>query len=60
MADPRTVPAPVPPQGRTSYLGADMRDTGRILQQSPAALDFVRPVAPVLSDASALPRGRAP
>ncbi|MFH8793713.1 SAM-dependent methyltransferase [Streptomyces sp. NPDC017941] len=38
------------PQGRTSYLDADMRDTDRIVHRTSAVLDFDQPVALVLSD----------
>jgi S-adenosyl methyltransferase len=36
------------PEGATDYLDADLRDTGRILEQAAATLDFSRPVAVVL------------
>jgi O-methyltransferase involved in polyketide biosynthesis len=36
------------PEGATAYLDADLRDTGAILQQAAATLDFARPVAVML------------
>ena len=36
------------PQGATAYLDADLRDTGTILEQAAATLDFSRPVAIML------------
>ena len=36
------------PQGATSYLDADLRDTGRVLAAAAAILDFSRPVAVML------------
>ena len=35
-------------QGATAYLDADLRDTGRILEQAAGTLDFGRPVAIML------------
>jgi S-adenosyl methyltransferase len=36
------------PQGATAYLDADVRDTGKILEQAAATLDFSQPVAIML------------
>jgi hypothetical protein len=36
------------PAGATDYLDADLRDTGKILGQAAATLDFTRPVAVML------------
>jgi hypothetical protein len=36
------------PHGVTSYLDADLRDTGRVLSAAAATLDFSRPVALIL------------
>jgi hypothetical protein len=36
------------PEGATSYIDADLRDPGTILQQAAATLDFTRPVAVML------------
>jgi hypothetical protein len=36
------------PQGATAYLDADLRDTGKILEQAAATLDFSQPVAIML------------
>jgi S-adenosyl methyltransferase len=36
------------PEGVTAYLDADLRDTGTILEQAAATLDFTRPVAIML------------
>src|ERR1700723_3372790 len=36
------------PPGRVRYLDADLRDTGRLLEQAAAALDFSAPVAIML------------
>jgi hypothetical protein len=37
------------PEGRTSYLDADLRDTDRILDHARTVLDFSQPVAIMLS-----------
>ncbi len=36
------------PQGSTSYIDADLRDTGRILDEAQRSLDFSQPVAVML------------
>ena len=36
------------PEGATAYIDADLRDTGTILRQAAATLDFSRPVGLVL------------
>ena len=36
------------PEGATNYIDADLRDTGTILRQAAATLDFARPVAVML------------
>ena len=36
------------PAGATDYVDADLRDTGAILEQAAATLDFTRPVAVML------------
>jgi hypothetical protein len=36
------------PEGATAYLDADLRDTGRILMQAAATLDFGKPIAIML------------
>jgi hypothetical protein len=36
------------PDGATDYLDADLRDTGKILEQAAATLDFTQPVAVML------------
>jgi hypothetical protein len=36
------------PEGATEYLDADLRDTGKILEQAAATLDFSQPVAIML------------
>jgi hypothetical protein len=36
------------PEGVTAYLDADLRDTGRILEQAAQTLDFTKPVAIML------------
>jgi hypothetical protein len=36
------------PQGTTAYIEADLRDTGKILAEAAATLDFTRPVAVTL------------
>jgi len=36
------------PQGATAYLDADLRDTGKILQEAAVTLDFAKPVAIML------------
>jgi len=36
------------PAGATDYMDADLRDTGKILEQATAVLDFTRPVALML------------
>ena len=36
------------PAGATAYVDADLRDTGKILEQAAATLDFTRPVAVML------------
>lgn len=36
------------PEGRTAYIDADLRDTGKILDEAREVLDFTRPVAVML------------
>lgn len=36
------------PQGKTAYIDADLRDTGKILDAAAEALDFTKPVAVML------------
>jgi len=45
---PRPLAADQQPEGATTYLDADLRDTGKILREAAGTLDFSQPVAIML------------